>query len=57
MDTINPSNTYRGLTFSQWKALLSLAEILSTVSAYLDNPVLLYRANALGMKVRARYHG
>jgi len=56
MRTVNPKNTYRGLTFPQWKALLELAGILSAVATYLDDPVLLFRANALRLKVRERYY-
>lgn len=56
MRTINPGNTYRGLTFPQWKALLELAQTLSMVATYLDDPMLLFRANALLLKVRARYY-
>lgn len=56
MRTVNPSNTYRGLTFPQWKILLELAETISVVAAYLDDPLLLFRANELRMKICARYH-
>ncbi len=56
MRTVNPDNTYRGLTFPQWKALLDLAETLSIVFKYLDDPLMLYRANELRMKICSRYY-
>jgi len=56
MRTVNPSNAYRGLTFPQWKTLLELASTLSAVAYYLDDPVLLFRANTLLLKVQARYY-
>lgn len=56
MRTVNPDNTYNGLTFPQWKALLNLAQSLCTVAAYLNNPLLMYRADALRAKVRFSYY-
>ena len=57
MRTVNPSNTYRGLTFLQWKALLELSVTLCAVAAHLDDPMLMYRADALRTKVRLTYYG
>jgi hypothetical protein len=56
MRTINPGNTYRGLTFPQWKALLELSITLTMVATYLKNPKLLARAEALRLKVRTTYY-
>ena len=56
MHTVNSNNTYRGLTFPQWKALLELSVTLCSVAAYLDNPLLMYRADALRTKVRHTYY-
>lgn len=57
MRTVNPSNTYRGLTFPQWQALIELSTTLSMVAKYLDDPLLLFRANALLLKARHACYG
>ena len=57
MRTVNPDNTYNGLTFPQWRALLNLAQSLCVVAAYLGNPTLISRAEALRAKVKLSYHG
>lgn len=56
MRTVNPDNTYRGLTFPHWKALLELSITLTMVATYLRNPELLARAEALRLKVRKTYY-
>ena len=57
MRIVNNGTLHRGLTFPQWKALLEMSNVLSQVAKYLDDPLMLFRANALGLKVRARYYG